>query len=83
MVKIEYKSGAYEAIAVAVGAVAGAYTINKIPYINEHKLVSAVIGFVLAWLGASWDHYIGDFIMGYGIGAFVVEMPYILEKVKV
>ena len=81
--KLAYKSGAYEAIAVAVGAVAGAYTIGKIPYINKHEFLSAFLGFVLAWLGASVDGYIGDFIMGYGIGAFVVEMPYVLTKVSV
>jgi len=83
MVKLAYKSGLYEAIVVAVGAVAGAYTINKIPYLGEHKIVSAVVGFVLAWLGASVDGYIGDFVMGYGIGAFVAEMPYVLAKVRV
>ena len=80
--KMAYKSGAYEAIAVAVGAVAGAYTINKIPYVGSNEIVSVILGFALAWLGASWDGYIGDFLMGYGIGALVVKMPYVLAKVK-
>jgi len=82
MVKLAYKSGLYETVVVTIGAVAGAYTIGKIPYINKHEFLSAFLGFVLAWLGASVDGYIGDFIMGYGIGAFVVEMPYVLAKVK-
>jgi len=80
--RLSYKSGAYEAVAVLAGAVVGAYTINKIPYIADHQVAKALIGFALAWFGASYDGLIGDAIMGYGLGVFIIQMPYLVQAVK-
>jgi hypothetical protein len=76
---VAWKSGIEEAVVVSVGAVAGAYVAKWIPGGMWGKLL---VGFALAWLGATWDGMVGDFVMGLGVGAVMMGVPYIAVKAK-
>jgi len=52
-----------EGISVAIGAVLG-YFLGK--YLPTSGLIRALLGFVLVFVGAGFDGYIGDAVMGFG-----------------
>ena len=68
-----------EGISVSVGAIAG-YFLAK--YLPTKGLIRALLGFVLLFIGAGFDGYIGDAIMGFGIvvlvqGVMTTEMVHV------
>ena len=53
-----------EGISMSVGAIAG-YFLSK--YLPTSGLIRALLGFIIVVVGAGFDGYIGDAIMGFGI----------------
>ena len=68
-----------EGISVSVGAVLG-YFLGK--YLPTSGLIRALIGFVIVVLGAGFDGYIGDAVMGFGIVVLVQGVTKVSLKVN-
>jgi len=69
----------WEGVSVSVGAVLG-FWLSK--YLPTQGLIRALLGFVLVVLGAGFDGYIGDAIMGFGI-VVLVQGIMTTEMVKI
>ena len=68
-----------EGISVSIGAIAG-YFLSK--YLPTSGLIRALLGFIIVVVGAGFDGYIGDAIMGFGI-IVLVQGVMTTEMVKI